>query len=90
MHTSNRFRLPSFGVAQEKESIWKSWGKRRRAIRTWIAAARWPISVISASISDSEWGAAFWKTNAYSPWPIWLWLRGHEWAKCQLEGGGVA
>ena len=24
---------------------------------------------------DSEWGGAFWKTNAYAPFPIWLWLR---------------
>ena len=38
---------------------------------------------------DSEWGAAFWKTNAYAPFPIWLWLKGHEWAKRQLEKAGV-
>src|SRR6267378_1989380 len=29
---------------------------------------------------DPEWGAAFWKTNAYAPWPIWVWLNGHSWA----------
>src|SRR5438105_750463 len=23
---------------------------------------------------DPEWGPAFWKTNAYAPYPIWLWL----------------
>ena len=34
---------------------------------------------------DSVWGAAFWKTNAYAPFPIWLWLNGHEWAKSQLD-----
>jgi hypothetical protein len=34
---------------------------------------------------DAEWGGAFWKTNAYAPYPIWLWLNGHEWAKRQLE-----
>jgi hypothetical protein len=34
---------------------------------------------------DSEWGAAFWKTNACAPFPIWLWLNGHEWAKRQLD-----
>ncbi len=39
---------------------------------------------------DSEWGAAFWKTNAYAPWPVWLWLNGHEWAKRQLEKAGIA
>ena len=34
---------------------------------------------------DAEWGGTFWKTNAYAPFPIWLWLNGHEWAKRQLE-----
>ena len=38
---------------------------------------------------DEEWGGAFWKTNAYAPWPIWLWLNGHEWAKRQLERVGI-
>jgi hypothetical protein len=36
-------------------------------------------------IWDADWGGAFWKTNAYAPFPIWLWLNGHEWAKRQLE-----
>jgi hypothetical protein len=39
---------------------------------------------------DPEWGGAFWKTNAYAPYPIWLWLNGHEWAKRQLEQAGIA
>jgi len=38
---------------------------------------------------DSEWGGAFWKTNAYAPYPIWLWLNGHEWAKRQVEKAGI-
>jgi hypothetical protein len=38
---------------------------------------------------DAEWGGAFWKTNAYAPYPIWLWLNGHEWAKRQLEETGI-
>jgi hypothetical protein len=39
---------------------------------------------------DCEWGGAFWKTNAYAPYPIWLWLNGHEWAKRQLEKARIA
>ncbi len=38
---------------------------------------------------DAEWGGAFWKTNAYAPWPAWIWLNGHEWAKRQLARGGI-
>jgi hypothetical protein len=29
---------------------------------------------------DPDSGAAFIETNAYAPWPIWLWLNGHDWA----------
>ena len=29
------------------------------------------------SLWDSDWGAAFWKTNAYVPYPIWLGLNGN-------------
>ncbi len=39
---------------------------------------------------DPEWGLTFWKTNAYAPFPIWLWLNGHEWAKRQMEKVGIA
>jgi hypothetical protein len=38
---------------------------------------------------DPEWGPAFWKTNAYAPYPIWLWLNGHSWAKRQLDKAGI-
>lgn len=43
-----------------------------------------------AYLWDPEWGGAFWKTNAYAPYPIWLWLNGHEWAKHQLARAGIA
>ena len=39
---------------------------------------------------DPEWGAAFWKTNAYAPYPIWFWLNGHSWAKRQFDKAGIA
>ena len=38
---------------------------------------------------DPEWGGAFWKTNAYAPYPIWIWLNGHDWAKRQCEKAGI-
>ncbi len=40
-------------------------------------------------IWDPQWGPAFIKTNAYAPWPIWIYLNGHEWAKRQLDLAGV-
>jgi hypothetical protein len=43
----------------------------------------------TSAVWDPEWGPAFWKTNAYAPYPIWLWLNGHSWAKRQLEKAGI-
>lgn len=34
-------------------------------------------------------GPAFWKANAYAPYPVWLWLNGHERAKRQLAVPGA-
>jgi len=40
-------------------------------------------------LGDQQWGGTFCKTNAYAPFPIWLWLNGQEWAKRQLEKAGI-
>ena len=37
-------------------------------------------------ILDPEWGPAFIQTIAYAPWPVWVYLNGHEWAKRQAAG----
>lgn len=36
-------------------------------------------------IRDREWGPAFIKTVAYAPYPVWIYLNGHEWAKRQAD-----
>jgi hypothetical protein len=38
---------------------------------------------------DREWGPAFIKTNVYAPWPIWIYLNGHESAKRQCDKAGI-
>ncbi|MGB8503945.1 hypothetical protein [Mycobacterium sp.] len=38
---------------------------------------------------DPDWGGAFWKTNAYAPWPVWIWLNGHSWAQRQCQRLGI-
>jgi len=82
-------RVVLIGIAQEKASVWKSWPrngqeKARHLHMDW--GREWAyIDHFYFYLWDSEWGAAFWKTNAYAPFPIWLWLNGHDWAKRQLE-----
>ena len=81
------------GIAQEKASVWRSWPskgqeKARHPHMDWGREMAF-INHFYFYLWDEEWGGAFWKTNAYAPWPIWLWLNGHEWAKRQLERVGI-
>jgi hypothetical protein len=86
-------RVVLIGMAQEKASVWRSWPRKgqekaRHPHMDWGREMAF-INHFYFYLWDSEWGAAFWKTNAYAPFPIWLWLNGHEWAKRQLEKAGV-
>jgi hypothetical protein len=40
-------------------------------------------------IRDPEWRPAFIETITYAPWPVWVYLDGHEWAKQQAAGHGI-
>lgn len=81
------------GIAQEKASAWRSWpakGQQNSAHphMEWARQMTF-VNHFYFYLWDPEWGGAFWKTNAYAPFPIWIWLNGHEWAKRQLAKLGV-
>jgi hypothetical protein len=81
-------KVALIGVAQEKAVVWRSW-KARGQENTAHPHLEWDRQMAFVNhfyfyLWDPEWGAAFWKTNAYAPYPVWLWLNGHEWAKQQL------
>lgn len=86
-------RVVLLGIAQEKASAWRSW-KAKGTERAAHPHMEWGrqmafINHFYLYLWDPEWGPAFWKTNAYAPYPVWLWLNGHEWAKRQLERAGI-
>lgn len=81
-------RVVLIGIAQEKASVWRSW-KRKGQEKAAHPHMDWGRQMAYVNhfyfyLWDADWGGAFWKTNAYAPYPIWLWLNGHEWAKRQL------
>ena len=87
-------RVVLIGIAQEKASAWRSW-KRKGQEKAAHPHMEWGRQMTYVNhfyfyLWDSDWGGAFWKTNAYAPYPIWLWLNGHEWAKRQLEKRKIA
>jgi hypothetical protein len=81
------------GIAQEKASAWRSWpAKGQRG--TAHPHMEWGRQMAFVNhfyfyLWDTKWGPASWKTTAYVPWPVWIWLNGHEWAKRQLAKAGV-
>ena len=86
-------RVVLIGTAQERASVWRSWPRKGQegAVHPhmdWGRQMAYP-NHFYFYLWDAEWGATFWKTNAYAPFPIWLWLNGHEWAKRQLEKAAI-
>jgi hypothetical protein len=86
-------RVVLIGVAQEKAAVWRSW-KAKGHEHAAHPHMEWGRQMAFVNhfyfyLWDPDWGPAFWKTNAYAPYPVWLWLNGHEWAKRQLDNAGV-
>jgi hypothetical protein len=86
-------RVVLIGIAQEKAPVWRSWKAKghEHAPHPHMEWGRQMafINHFYFYLWDPEWGGAFWKTNAYAPFPIWIWLNGHEWAKRQCERAGI-
>jgi hypothetical protein len=86
-------RVVLLGIAQEKASAWRSWKAKgqehaRRPHMEWGRQMAY-VNHFYLYLWDPDWGPAFRKTNAYAPYPVWLWLNGHEWAKRQLQRAGI-
>jgi hypothetical protein len=81
------------GVGQERASAWRSWAghkrdHRGRALQEWGRQMTF-VNHFYFYLWDPEWGPAFWKVNCYAPFPVWIWLNGHEWAKRQLGKAAI-
>lgn len=84
-----RGKVVLIGVGQEKASAWRSWkAKDHPGHQQWGRQMTF-VNHFYFYLWDPEWGPAFWKTNSYAPYPVWIWLNGHEWAKRQLDKAGV-
>ena len=86
-----RFGVVLIGVAQEKAYAWRGWRDGGSDAHPHFEFGRQAIYVnhYYFYIRDSEWGPGFVKTNAYAPYPVWVYLNGHEWAKRQATRQGL-
>ncbi|MGH2990546.1 MAG: hypothetical protein ACRDMA_11915 [Solirubrobacterales bacterium] len=86
-----RFGCVMIGVAQEKASAcgWRDGGPdghphfefRRQTVF---------VNHHYFYVLDPDWGPAFVKACSYAPYPVWICLNGHEWAKRQAAKRGLA
>ena len=86
-------RVVLIGIAQEKTPIWRSWkakGQEHAAHphMEWTRQMGF-VNHFYFYLWDPDWGGAFWKTNAYAPWAVWIWLNGHTWAQRQCDRLGI-
>jgi len=80
------------GVAQEKSSAWRGWRDGGPDGHPHFEFGRQTVFVnhYYFYLLDSDFGPAFIKTCAYAPYPVWVYLNGHEWAKRQAAKAGIA
>lgn len=86
-----RFGVVLIGVAQERARVWAGWRRGGSDAHPHFAfgwQSRLPNHYYFY-VRDREWGRAFVKACCYAPYPLWLCLNGHEWAKRQAEQAGV-
>jgi hypothetical protein len=79
------------GVAQEKAYAWRGWRDGGSDEHPHFEFGRQAVYVnhYYFYIYDREWGPGFVKTNAYAPYPVWVYLNGHEWAKRRAAREGI-
>jgi len=81
------------GVAQEFQRVFTGYDRRRdgstRAPSFAFGKADRRVSVYYFYLFDDEFGPGFIKVCTYFPYPVKVWVNGHEWAKRQAARSGV-
>jgi hypothetical protein len=87
--------VAAIGVAQEFTMAWTATGTPRSGAApgsapwfSWYRAER-RVTCYYFYVWDVGFGAAFIKVCAYFPYPMKIWLNGHEWAKRQAVQAGI-
>lgn len=88
---AGRGGVAMIGVAQEKAYAWRGWRDGGSDAHPHFEFGRQAVFVnhYYFYIWDADWGPGFIKTNAYAPYPVWVYLNGHEWAKRKAAQAGI-
>ena len=82
--------VAAIGVAQEFQSVCRprTAGAGRQVWFSFTKADR-RVTCFYFYLWDEDFGPAFIKVCAYFPYPVKVWLNGHEWAKRQATYAGI-
>lgn len=79
------------GIAQEKMTSWKARKETQgKVVRFQFSQQPVFVRQYYFYLQDREFGPAFIKIGAYAPYPVKVYMNGHEWAKQQLKQAGLA
>jgi hypothetical protein len=89
---AGRSQVVAIGCAQEFQLVWTA---RKRATdpgrcpQFSFTKEQRRVSVFYVYIFDEQMGPGFIKICTYFPYPVKVWLNGHEWAKRQAAAAGI-
>ena len=88
---TGRSGVAAIGIAQEFQNVFASAQRKGHSGVGWFSffKADRRVTCFYFYLWDVDFGPAFIKICAYFPYPIKVWLNGHEWAKRQAAGAGI-
>jgi len=84
-------KVAAIGVAQEYASVFTATARDRDGGGPWFSFAKADrrVTCYYFYVWDDDFGAAFVKVCCYFPYPMKIWVNGHEWAKRQATKAGI-
>jgi hypothetical protein len=88
---TGRSGVAAIGVAQEYQNVFAANQRQASNGIPWFSFTKADrrVSCFYFYLWDKDFGAAFIKVCAYFPYPIKVWINGHEWAKRQCGKAGI-
>jgi hypothetical protein len=88
---TGRSGVAAIGVAQEFQNVFVSIKREMPGNVPWFSFTKADrrVTCFYFYLWDAEFGPAFIKVCAYFPYPVKVWVNGHEWAKRQCARAGI-
>ena len=89
---SGRSQVAAIGVAQEPQPVWTARQRDTDPAKPpqfSFTKENRRVTVYYFYLWDADFGPAFIKICSYFPYPIKIWVNGHEWAKRQATRAGI-